>query len=148
MADDKSAEKFDFELVSPEQRLIAVEAAMVVIPGEEGEFSVLPNHSALLSSIKPGVIKVYLHKDDETPVRVFVAGGFADVTPLSCSVLAEEAIDLHGLKKPAINKTIESLTEKLAGAKTDPEKRRLQAALDIEKCKLDALDDYAKEMGS
>ena len=77
------------ELVMPERELLATEADMVVVPGTEGDFGVLPGHAPLISTVRPGVLEVY--QGDKVEQRFFVAGGFAEVTPERCTVLADEA---------------------------------------------------------
>jgi len=134
---------FSFELVSPEERLMSQEAEMVSIPGGEGDFGVLPNHAAVLSTIRPGVIKVYTKRDDATPPKhVFVAGGFADVTPVSCSVLAEEAFDLEDLEEADVLKEIGALEDRIEKAKNEIEAERLTKRIAVENMKLDALRAY------
>lgn len=78
-----------FELVSPERLLMSKDVSMVVVPGADGLFGVLPRHSPLLSTLLPGVIDVY--EDGAITDQIFVAGGFAEVTEDRCTVLAEEA---------------------------------------------------------
>lgn len=85
---------FKFELISPEEKLISEDVTMVTIPGEEGEFGVLEGHSPLLSAVKAGVVRINKTSVNDNPRRVFVAGGFADVGPDHCTLLAEEAHDL------------------------------------------------------
>ena len=84
------AEKLRFELVSPERLLLSEEVRMVVIPGAEGNFGALPRHAPFLSMIRPGVIEVYAEK--QVSERLFVAGGYAEVTPVRCTVLADAAM--------------------------------------------------------
>jgi F-type H+-transporting ATPase subunit epsilon len=83
------AGKVKFELVSPARILLQQEVDMVVVPGTEGYFGVLPGHAPLISSVRPGVIDVY--EAGAIVERIFVVGGFAEVTPARCSVLADEA---------------------------------------------------------
>ena len=80
-----------FELVTPE-RLIALgrEVEMVVVPGSEGNFGVLPGHAPLISTIRPGTIDIY--EGRSVTERIFIVGGIAEVTPERCTVLADEAI--------------------------------------------------------
>lgn len=66
------------------------QAWQVTIPGEEGDFGVRANHSALVSSIRPGIVEVLLNRGDK-PTRVRVEGGFADVTATNCTIIAEQA---------------------------------------------------------
>ena len=129
---------FHFELVSPEQKLISAPAKMVTIPGEEGDFGVLPMHAATISTIRPGVIEI-ISNDNEEPQRIFVAGGFADVTDKSCTVLAEEAIDIKDLSQDELEQTIRNLNEDLGMAGEDLEKSRIMGKLELAKAKLSAL---------
>lgn len=85
------ADKLTFSLVAPERELFHGEVDQVVVPGAEGEFGVLPGHAPVLSLVKPGVLRVF---DGGAVRRIFVNGGFADVTPDGLTVLAEEALDL------------------------------------------------------
>jgi F-type H+-transporting ATPase subunit epsilon len=103
------AEKTQFELVSPERLLLSEMVAMVVVPGGEGNFGVLPGHSLFISTVRPGVIDVY--EDDRAQIteRIFVAGGFAEVTPERCTVLADEAVPLKELDAVAIEANVRVL---------------------------------------
>src|SRR3546814_14752053 len=80
--------KVAFELVSPERLLLSEEVDMVEVPGEEGDFGVLTRHAPLISTLRPGVIKV--HDGGSITQKIFVAGGLAEVTTNRCKVLAEE----------------------------------------------------------
>lgn len=101
------ADKVQFELVSPEKLLLSEAVEMVVVPGEEGNFGVLPGHSLFLSMVRPGVIDVYAGK--EVSSRLFVAGGFAEVTPERVTVLADEALPIESLNGPAIEADLREL---------------------------------------
>ena len=110
MADNK----VDFELVAPERMILSEPVEMVVVPGEEGDFGVLAGHSHLISNIRPGVIHVFA--DAEVQSRIFVAGGFAEVTPERCVVLAEEALPVEEIDRAALDREIEDLNEDLRDA--------------------------------
>jgi len=84
------ADTVDFELVSPARLLMSEPVGMVVVPGAEGDIGVLPNHSPLICTVRPGVIKVF--ENDKVTQQVFVAGGFCEVSPERCTVLTEEAL--------------------------------------------------------
>src|SRR3954452_2015143 len=79
-----------FELVTPEQLLVSRDVDMVVVPGTEGNFGVLPGHAPLISSIRPGTIDIY--EGQTITRRIFVVSGIAEVTPDLCTVLAAEAM--------------------------------------------------------
>ena len=84
------ADTVEFELVSPARLLISEPVGMVVVPGAEGDVGILPNHSPLICSVRPGVIKVY--DGDKVTEQIFVAGGFCEVSTERCTVLTEEAL--------------------------------------------------------
>ncbi|WP_426167954.1 F0F1 ATP synthase subunit epsilon [Sandarakinorhabdus sp. DWP1-3-1] len=86
------ADLFHFELVSPERRLVSGTAAMVVVPGSEGDFGVLPGHAPLMSTIRPGAIAIYEADSNTLTRRIFVDGGFAEVNDQGLTILAEAAI--------------------------------------------------------
>jgi F-type H+-transporting ATPase subunit epsilon len=128
----------NFELVSPEEKLVSEPVKQAVIPGEEGEFGVGPDHCSLVVTLKPGVVA--LHKDgQEKPRRIFIAGGFADVTGLQCTVLAEEAIDLSTLNAVDIEQQIKALEGDLKVVTDSVDRIRLMRKLSIAKAKLYAL---------
>ena len=144
------ADKLQFELVSPEKLLLSEMVGMVIVPGTEGNFGVLPGHALFISTIRPGVIDVY--EDKTVSERIFVAGGFAEVTPERCTVLADEAVPLSALDRAAaesdarvIEGTLPGLRDqaaRLSGAEQDAARLALAAAerrLAIAKAKLEAL---------
>lgn len=135
---DMSAQTFSFELVSPERKLMSEPVRMVVVPGVEGDFGVLPEHSALISGIRPGVLSV--HRQGETePLRIFVAGGFADVSPTNLTVLAEEAVRVEDLNEADLEQTYRNLTEDRGMAASEQEKNRIDSRLSLVKAKLYAV---------
>ncbi len=107
------AETLHFSLVAPERELVNEEVDQVDVPGVEGEFGVLPRHAPFMTIIKPGALRVY--KDGQIR-RIFVDGGFADVTPAGLTVLAENAVDLGEVDRASVEQGIQSAREELAGA--------------------------------
>ena len=89
-----------FELVTPARVMLAVDASMVVVPGALGLFGVLPRHAPTISTLKRGVVSVYV--DGQVKARMMVDGGVADVTETRCTVLAERAIDLDSTSSAAL----------------------------------------------
>lgn len=114
------AEKLHFNLVSPEKELISENVDMVEAPGVEGIFGVLPNHAPFMSVLAPGVVKVRNGGDER---RIFVRGGFAEVTPLGLTILAEEAIPVADLSAAMISERIKHAQEDLAAADATLETR-------------------------
>ena len=115
------AERVQFELVTPERLLLSEMVEMVVVPGTEGNFGVLPGHAPLISSILPGTIDVY--EGQTITRRIFVVSGIAEVTPERCTVLADEALPPDELDRGTIEaelQTVEgnlpSLREQIARA--------------------------------
>lgn len=133
-----SAKTFSFELVSPERKLMSEPVRMVVVPGTEGDFGVLAEHSAIISAIRPGVLSVY-REGQEEPLRIFVAGGFADVSPTNLTVLAEEAVRVEDLNEVDLEQTIRNLTDDRAMAASEQEKARIENRLALAKTKLHAV---------
>lgn len=132
------AETTNFELVSPEKLLVSQPVEMVVVPGAEGYFGVLPRHAPFISTLIPGVIQIY--EGGQIKERIFVAGGFAEVTEDRCTVLADEAVPLDEIDRAEVEQRIKTQKEDLADAKSDAEKAALQARLDVSNAMIRALD--------
>jgi len=130
------ADKVQFELVSPERLLVSREVEMVVVPGSEGDFGVLPDHAPLISTVRPGVIEVY--EGGSVSDRIFVAGGFAEVTGERCTVLADEATLVADIDRTAVQRELDSLRGELAAAGDDAARDRLAARIDVVEAKLAA----------
>src|SRR6266849_7749077 len=109
------ADKVQFELVSPEKLLLSEAVAMVVVPGSEGNFGVMPGHSLLISTVRPGIIDVYSDEPTQISERIFVSGGFAEVTPERCTVLADEAMPLSSLDRGQIEESVKAAVAEIAG---------------------------------
>lgn len=98
------AETIDFELVSPERLLVAKPVEMVVVPGTEGDFGVLPRHAPLIATVRPGVIQIY--EGGQVVDRIFIAGGFAEVTGERCTVLAERAVPVADINRAEVEQKL------------------------------------------
>ena len=85
-------DKFKFEFVTPEKLLFSSEVEQVIIPGSEGEFTILAEHSPIISSMKAGLIRIYSDINSE-PVVYFVTEGFIDMASNSLTILAQNAIE-------------------------------------------------------
>ena len=101
------AETTLFELVSPERLIISKDVSMVVVPGSEGLFGVLPRHTSMLSALAPGVVDVY--EADVITEQLFVVNGFAEVTGDRCTVLAEDVIPIEELDPNELVSKIEEM---------------------------------------
>lgn len=122
------ADKLHFELVSPERLLLSEAVDMVTVPGKEGDFGVLAGHAPVMTTLRPGVINV----DDagRAQQRIFVRGGFAEVTPKGLTILAENAIPLAELDAAALDQEIANAQEDVTDAKSDETRQSAQEKLD------------------
>ncbi len=124
-----AADKVEFELVSPERLLLSQQVDMVVVPGAEGDFGVLPRHAPLIATLRPGIIRVF--EGREVKQRIFVAGGFAEVTPERCTVLAEEAVPFEQVTPDQLAERERAAEITLSDASTDAEKAAAQKNLAV-----------------
>ncbi len=137
--DKRMTDKVQFELVSPERLLLSQAAEMVVVPGTEGDFGVLKDHAPMISAVRPGVIEV--HDEGAVKERIFVEGGFAEVTGERCTVLAAEAIPVADLDRATVESSLKGLQDSLKGGveRADTELAELERQLAVAEAKLAAL---------
>ena len=131
--------RVDFELVSPETLVLSEAVEMVVVPGDDGDFGVLAGHAPMISTIRAGVIHVFA--GNAVQKRIFVAGGFAEVTPERCTVLAEEAVIVDDIDRGVVEQELKDLSEDVDDATDDEERAVTQARLDVARAKLIAIDE-------
>jgi len=128
-----------FELVSPEKLLLSEEVEMVVIPGAEGDFGVLPGHTPVISTVRPGIIHIF--EGGSVKTRIFIAGGFAEVTAERCTVLAEEAIPLDDIVREDVEKALQDAIEDVSDAGDNASERALaEQRAESARAKLSSLD--------
>src|ERR1700751_4830927 len=132
------AEQIQFELVSPERLVVGRPVEMVVVPGAEGDFGVLPGHALLIWTVRPGVIAVF--DNGQVQERIFVAGGFAEVTGERCTVLAEQALAVGDIDRAKVDVELKDARDDLGDAKTDADRALAEAAIAVAEAKLAALD--------
>lgn len=121
------ADSFTFELVSPERLLLSEEAREVVLPGSEGEMTVLADHAPVMTTIRPGVVTVRAAEGKED--RFVVFGGFADILPRSCTLLAESATRFDELDRSDMEARIEAARADLEKAGDDAARTRADTYL-------------------
>ena len=102
--------KTKLEVITPTQTMINEEVEMVVVPGSEGHFGVLPLHAHTLSTLNRGIVTVYENNDASN--EIIIDGGIADVTPQGCSILVERAEIVKSLDKNEIEKKYQSHKDK------------------------------------
>ena len=123
------ADKLHFSLVSPAREMFSGDVDHVIAPGTEGELGVLAHHAPFMTTLKNGIVRVL--EGDTTKMRIFVRGGFADVTPDGLTILAEEARDLEGVKVEEVQAEIDATLLKIqAMDQDDTAKATLQAHFD------------------
>ena len=138
------ADTVEFELVAPERLLLSTPVSMVVVPGAEGDFAAMPGHSAFISGIRTGIIDVYENDTNSIDRRIFVSGGFAEVTPERCTVLADEAIALEGADRAAADQRMKAAQEAMADANSDSERNAAAAEVAVAEALLAAIDSAAQ----
>ena len=121
-----AAEQVEFELVSPEKLLLSEKVEMVVVPGADGDFGILPRHAPLISSLRTGVIAVYRQNRRDISERIFVDGGFAEVTPERCTVLAEQAVPVGEIDRTSTEQQLKDAREDLSDATSEAERKVLE----------------------
>ena len=120
-----------FDLVSPESLIFNDDVGMIIIPGKDGDLGVLPGHSKIMSSLRPGRVMVY-GEDKNLLKSFFVSGGFTEINPEKCIVLAESVDEMSELEKSSVENEIQELESK----DTDESKAKLYIA----KKKIEALN--------
>lgn len=111
------ADTFIFSIVTPARPMLTQEADLVIVPGEEGDFGVLPGHAPLLSTLRPGTIQI---RDKQMKIidQIFVEGGFAEVTPERCTILAEEAVYVREITRDQAEERLKRAHDALMVADT------------------------------
>ncbi len=130
--------KIQFELVSPEEKLVSEPVHMAVIPAHEGEMGVGADHAAFVVALEAGVVRLY-SEAGKVSRRIFIAGGFADVTGELCSVLAEQAVNLSELDSVTLEGDLVRLGDELSKAEDSAQTRSIQAKIALTEQKIRAV---------
>ena len=120
-------DSFPFELVSPERLLVSEQVESVVIPGSEGEMTVMAHHAPVMTTLKPGVIRVHTASGQDTTYVAF--GGFADITPQGCTVLAESALPSSQFSREDLQRRVEATRAEIAATSDEPARTKLEEFL-------------------
>ncbi len=121
------ADTFKFELVSPERILMSADAEQAIVPGAEGEFTVLPGHAPVVSTLLPGVIHVTTTNSKQA---IFVRSGFAEVTGGQCTILAERAFIVEEADPRQIDNELDLAEKALNDADTDEARLHINRAIE------------------
>ncbi len=106
--------KIAFDLVTPTALAIAEPVDMVVVPGAEGDIGVLPGHTPLITTLRPGLVDI--HNDGRITKSLFVTGGFAEATAERCTVLAETVLTVADVTPQDAQARLAEARETLASA--------------------------------
>ena len=120
-------ESFNYKVVTPERIFLEGEASMVVVPGVEGDIGFLSNHSSLITSIRPGMIKV--NDSSEKENSLFVEEGFVKFSHNELLVVAVGVDNEESINAEFINEKINRLTEALENAEEN-KKSNIQNKID------------------
>ncbi len=131
-----SQDKVEFTLVSPEKHIMSDFVDMVVVPGEEGDFGVLPHHAAMISNLRPGLVTIF--QGDEKK-HIFITEGFANVNEKSCTVLAESSEFVEDLNIEEMENLYQKLQEEIDIARDESEKRELRRSRELMMLKIQLL---------
>ncbi|HAE28931.1 MULTISPECIES: F0F1 ATP synthase subunit epsilon [Hyphomonas] len=115
------ADKLHFSLVSPAKELFSGEVDHVIAPGSDGEFGVLAHHAPFMTTLRNGVVRVL--EGDTVKMRIFVRGGFADITSAGLTILAEEARMLDDVKVDDVQAEMEATLLKIQSLDKDDSTR-------------------------
>jgi len=115
-------EKLNLEVVSPEKLIMSKSVDMVTVSGTEGDFGVLPGHTALVSSIRPGLLKIEADKDVEI---FFISGGFIEVIEDKVSILATDVISSNDINVAECEDKIKKCNEKIVASENEVDTKSL-----------------------
>ncbi|TCS63588.1 ATP synthase F1 subunit epsilon [Varunaivibrio sulfuroxidans] len=132
------AETVEFELVSPQKLLKSQPVDMVVVPCAEGDIGVLPGHTPLIATVRPGVVDI--HDDGKVAERIFVAGGFVEVTAVRCTLLAEEAIAIADINRADVEERLKAANKAREDAADAAEKASAETGIETLEAMLEAME--------
>ncbi len=120
--------------------VVSKAVAMVTVPSEKGLYGVLAGHAPMITTVSAGVVEVFENDDSAASDRVFVEGGFAEVTGERCTVLAEKAIPVAKLDRAAIEAEMKAVEDAIATAETEEERDALEHRRTVAQAKLMAME--------
>src|SRR5215472_6954987 len=126
------------DVVSAEESIFAGDAEFVVLPGEAGELGIYPRHAALITRIKPGVVRIRVPGQAEEE-SVFVAGGILEVQPHVVTVLADTAIRARDLDEAKANEALKRAEEWRRNATTKLEIAKAEASFSVAAAQIAAI---------
>ena len=122
-------DKFKLEFVTPEKSLLSSEVEQVIIPGSEGEFTILADHSPMISSLKPGLIRIYEDSSSDA-LTYFVTDGFIDMASNNLTILAQSVIEKSEVTSEKLDEIIESFQKEVDSTENLDRKNRYNIKID------------------
>ena len=124
--------RFKLDFVTPERLLYSAEVEQIIVPGSEGEFTILSEHSPIISSLKPGFIKIYEELSNE-PIVYFVTDGFIDMASNQLTILAQSAIEKGQLTAKKLDDIINVYQGEVDVTENNRKKNKLNLKIDTVK---------------
>ena len=124
--------KLKLDFVTPERLLYSKDVEQVIVPGSEGEFTILSDHSPIISSLKPGYIKIYEDLSDE-PTTYFVTDGFVDMASNQLTILAQSAIEKGQLTAKDLEDIVNTYQGEADNTENEAKKNKLNHKIDTVK---------------
>ena len=124
--------RFKLDFVTPERLLYSAEVEQIIVPGSEGEFTILSEHSPIISSLKPGFIKIYEEISNE-PIIYFVTDGFIDMASNQLTILAQSAIEKGQLTAKKLEDIINMYQGEVDVTENNIKKNKLNLKIDTVK---------------
>ena len=121
--------KLKLDFVTPERLLYSKDVEQVIVPGSEGEFTILSDHSPIISSLKPGYIKIYEDLSDE-PTIYFVTDGFVDMASNQLTILAQSAIEKDQLTAKNLEDIVNTYQGEADNTENEAKKNKLNLKID------------------
>ncbi len=122
-------DKFKLEFVTPEKSLLSTEVEQVIIPGSEGEFTILADHSPMISSLKPGLIRIYEDSSSDA-LTYFVTDGFIDMASNNLTILAQSVIEKSEVTSEKLDEIIESFQKEVNSTENLDKKNKFNLKID------------------
>ena len=124
--------KLKLDFVTPERLFYSKDVEQVIVPGSEGEFTILSDHSPIISSLKPGYIKIYEDLSNE-PTIYFVTDGFVDMASNQLTILAQSAIEKGQLTAKNLEDIVNSYQGEADTTENEAKKNKLNLKIDTVK---------------
>ncbi|MGA9524453.1 MAG: F0F1 ATP synthase subunit epsilon [Myxococcaceae bacterium] len=117
--------RLNVEIVTPEKRVVQVQADEAIVPGAEGLFGVRPGHTPFLSLVEPGPLTI---KDGANQQTFFIAGGFAEVASDKITVLADHAEAIAAIDVEDARRRLEEAQERMKGLSAEDARYQIESA--------------------